>query len=81
MKTLTIRNVPDELHRALQGERARRATSLNRVVIELLDERLGLGGRATNGLARLAGNWSDGDLRRFEEATAVFEQVDDELRR
>lgn len=79
MKTLTIRNVPDELHRALQRERARRATSLNRVVIELLSEQLGIGGRPSNGLARLAGNGSDDDLRRFGRVTAVFERVDDEL--
>jgi len=79
VKTLTIRKVPDELHRALQRERARRGTSLNQAVIELLDERLGRRGRASNGLARLAGTWTDEDLRRFEEATAAFERPDDEL--
>lgn len=79
MKTLTIRNVPDEIHRALHRERARRGVSLNRLVVELLGERLGLRGRSSNGLARLAGRWSEEDLRAFEEATATFERIDEEL--
>ena len=41
--------------------------------------RLGTEGNAENGLLRFAGTWSARDLAAFEAATAVFEQIDEEL--
>lgn len=79
MKHLTIRNVPEELHEALEREKHRRETSLNQTVIDLLSHQLGVDTTRSNGLADLAGGWSDEELRRFEEATAAFERVDEEL--
>ena len=79
MKTMTIRNVPDDLHDALQRERSRRGSSLNQTVLELLRQRLGLGTTPSNGLARLAGRWTDLDLREFERTTQLFEEVDEEV--
>ena len=79
-KTLTIRNVSPELATALDREKRRRGKSVNRVVLELLSEDLGVGdsGRS-NGLAQLAGRWSQEELDEFEDAVAIFEQVDEEL--
>jgi hypothetical protein len=50
-------------------------------VLELLRRGLGVSSEdeAPNGLRALAGSWSKEDLRAFESATAVFEQVDEEL--
>ena len=79
MKTLTIRNVPDDLHEALLRERSRIDRSLNQTVIDLLRQRLAVGVTPSNGLGRLADGWSDDDLRAFEEATASFEAVDADL--
>ena len=79
MKNLTIRNVPEPLHEALKLEKDRRGQSLNQAVIELLTERLAVGVTRSNGLGRLAGRWSEEELREFEEATAPFERVDPEL--
>jgi plasmid stability protein len=79
MKALTIRNVPEALAVALEREKARRGLSLNRTVIELLSQGLGIGIRRSNGLGRLAGAWNEDDLRRFEQAVAPFHQVDSEL--
>ncbi len=79
MKTLTIRNVPDDLHEALRRESSRRGRSLNQTVVELLRQRLAMGTTPSNGLARLAGTWSEADLREFESATEVFEAVDEEV--
>jgi plasmid stability protein len=79
MKTITVRNIPHELDEALQRERARRGRSLNQTVIDLLNQRLGVGVARSNGLARLAGAWSEEELDRFEEAIAPFERVDEEL--
>jgi plasmid stability protein len=79
VKTLTIRNVPDDLDKALQRERARRGKSLNQTVLELLRQRLAVGVKPSNGLGRLAGGWSARDQAAFERATAVFEEVDEEV--
>lgn len=79
MKTLTIRNLPPEIAEALREEKHRRRQSLNQTVIELLRQGLRVGARRSNGLARLAGNWSEEEHRRFEQTTAPFERVDEEL--
>jgi len=81
MKTMTLRNVPDDLAEELAREKKRRGESLNQVAIDLMKKALGVGvGRQrSNGLADLAGSWDDNDLREFEGATAQFEQVDKEL--
>ena len=79
MKTLTIRNLPDEVAEALEKEKAQRGESLNQTVIDLLGQSLGVGGTRSNGLARLAGKWTEKDFRKFEKAVAPFEKVDPEL--
>lgn len=78
---LTVRNVPPELARALQEEKQRRGESLNQVVLDLLSQGLGVGAgrRRSNGLAELAGTWTQEELEEFEAAIAVTEQVDEEL--
>jgi len=79
MKTLTIRNLPPEVAKALEKEKRRRGRSLNQTVIELLGQGLGVGKRRSNGLASLAGSWDEEELARFEEAVAAFETIDHEL--
>ena len=78
---MTIRNVPPDLDRALRVEQGRRGSSLNRTVLDLLRQALGLGvgRRFDNGLRRLAGSWTADDLKNMEENTNVFEQVDPEV--
>jgi plasmid stability protein len=76
---LTIRNLPAPLADALEREKRRRGRSLNQTVIELLGQSLGVEKSRSNGLGRLAGSWSDEDLREFEGAVAPFEQIDEEL--
>ena len=81
MKHLTIRNVSPELAEALDREKLNRGSSLNRTVLDVLEQALGvtIAGRRSNGLAELAGTWSEEEYDRFEEAIAVTEQVDEEL--
>ena len=81
MKTMTIRNVSAELAEALEREKVRRGVSLNRTVLALMHESLGVGsGRPrSNGLARLSGSWSEADFREFEDAVAPLGDVDEEL--
>ena len=81
MKTMTIRNVSAELAEALEAERRRRGLSLNRTVLLLMQESLGVpSGRVrSNGLRRLAGSWSESEFRDFERAVAPFSNVDEDL--
>jgi plasmid stability protein len=79
MKNLTIRNLPPEVAVALEREKRRRGGSLNQTVIELLEQGLGVGTARSNGLANLAGSWTDEEFRRFEDAVAPFEAIDPEL--
>jgi hypothetical protein len=81
MRHLTIRNVPPDLARRLDEERRRGGRSLNQTVLDLLARALGLtaSARRSNGLAQLAGAWSDSDHAEFDRAIAEMEQVDDEL--
>ncbi len=81
MKTMTIRNVPAELSAALEAERRRRGLSLNRTVLMLMQEALGVGAgaRRSNGLRRLAGTWSEREFREFEQAVAPLAEVDEDI--
>jgi len=76
---LTVRNVPPDLARALEREKSTRGVSLNQTVIDLLRQALGLGeAKRSNGLAELAGDWSEEERRGFEQAIAGFERIDEE---
>ena len=72
MKHLTIRGASSELAQALDEVRRGREISLNRTVLDLLERALSVGShRRSNGLAALAGTWSEEELEQFETATAV----------
>jgi len=79
VKHLTIRNLPPDVAEALKREKRRRGESLNQTVIELLSQGLGVGEPRSNGLARVAGRWSEDEFREFQRAVASFEEVDPEL--
>lgn len=79
MKTLTVRNIPAEVAEALDREKRRRGSSLDRTVIDLLSQGLGVGAVRSNGLGRPGGNWSEEELEEFERAVSPFEQIDEEL--
>lgn len=79
-KHLTVRAVPPDLIKALRREQKRLGLSLNETVKELLRRALGLGTEPfSNGLGRLGGTWSEEEFREFEKATAIFEQIDEEI--
>jgi hypothetical protein len=81
-KHLTVRNVPAGIMRELERLRKKTGASLNQTAIDSLGRALGVmsaGEPPDNDLGRLAGTWTDADLRAFEAATACFEEVDDSL--
>lgn len=81
MRHLTIRNLPNEVAEALEEERGRSRASLNQTLIDLLSRALGVGSQPAkkNGLASLAGTWTEEEHERFKAAVAVTEQIDEEL--
>ena len=79
MKALTVRNVPKDLGDALEREKCRRGESLNQTVLQLLAQSLGVGHPRSNGLAAMAGRWSDEEFCEFEDAVTLFEEPDPEL--
>lgn len=81
MRYVTIRNLPSAVADALEKEKLRRGKSLNQTAVELLAEALRVreGTAISNGLAELAGGWTDREFRAFESAVALTEQIDEEL--
>ena len=81
-KTITIREVSEELAAALEVEKQHRGLPLNRTLLSLIEEALGFseGEARSNGLRRLAGTWSEDEFQRFEEAVAPLGQIDRDLR-
>jgi hypothetical protein len=76
--TLTLRNIPSEVAEALERESERSHVPLDQTVIVLLRRVLEVQEKR-NGLAELAGTWTDEEHARFEKAIAMTEQVDEEL--
>jgi hypothetical protein len=78
---LTVRNLPPALAKALQREKRAGGVSLNQTVIRLLSRALGLDPehKRSNGLRKLAGNWSQRDLEEFEAATAETRRIDPDV--
>ncbi len=80
---LTIRSISARLRAALEGEARRRGQSLNKTVLALLAERLGLTESAApveyDDLDELAGTWSESEATRFDENLHAQRQVDPKL--
>jgi hypothetical protein len=85
LKQLTLRGFDPELERRLRIEARDAGVSLNRAALRLLRWGAGLGGERSapnavgSALDHFIGNWSDADARSLEQATAVFERVDEEF--
>ncbi|MFZ0547211.1 MAG: hypothetical protein WAM60_17320 [Candidatus Promineifilaceae bacterium] len=85
MKQLTVRGVNEDLHNALKREADRRGTSMNRVVLTLLKEAMGISngnGRYQHlfdDLDHLAGTWSRQEADAFEEALNQQRTIDEQL--
>ncbi len=85
MKQLTIRGVKDELHTALKVEAARRGLSVNKAVLALLQEKVGL----SNGfqgkqpvfddLDYLAGTWTEEEAAEFQNELTAQRSIDAEM--
>lgn len=82
-RPFTVRGLDATLRGALEREAARRGKSLNKTVLALLAESLGLayGERVAlaDDLDELAGTWSKSEAARFDESLRAQRQVDPKL--
>ena len=80
---LTIRSIDAKLRAALDREAERRGLSLNKTLLALLAERLGLAGSSSpadyDDLDELAGTWSKSEASRFDASIRAQRQVDAKL--
>ena len=83
MKTLTIRNIDDELNKLLKKKAEESGTSLNSCIINILKEKSGLlkkqFSKKYSDLDELAGTWNKKDYDEFNENIASFDQIDEEM--
>lgn len=84
MKTITLRNIDDELKQVLEEQAAYSAQSLNTVVLNKLRESYGLKNGSNRPppnreLLQLAGGWTDEDAATFTKSTAAFDKIDPEM--
>jgi hypothetical protein len=83
MPAITLRNLSPELGRVIRQHARAFHTSLNRAVISLLEERVGLARRREttlyHDLDHLAGSWTKQEAAAFEKALARQRAIDEEL--
>ncbi len=84
MSAITLRNLPPEILRRVRERAARKRISLNRAVIELLEEGLQVGPRRPGSVKHhdlddFFGTWSRAEAAAFNAALAEQRQIDHEL--
>ena len=83
MKAITLRNIPPDLSRRIERRAEEKGSSLNRTVIQILEDAFGTSKKRAvqlhHGLDHLAGSWSEDEAREFEEDLAAQRKIDPEL--
>lgn len=85
MKQLTIRGVADELHHELRNRADQNNMSINRYVLSILKERVGLSNHGSlhdiefDDLDCLAGTWTQDEYQEFREMLQGQRTIDTEL--
>lgn len=84
MATMSIRGLDDKALSHLKKRAEREGSSLNSLVVRLLEENAGALGKSRllqkyDDLDALAGTWTKQQVRAFEHDTAAFSEVDPTL--
>ncbi|KAA3636573.1 MAG: hypothetical protein DWQ02_08015 [Bacteroidetes bacterium] len=81
MKSITIHKLDPELATAIEKIVQTTGLSQNKVIKKLLKKALGLedNGGPKRDLSKFAGKWSKEEADAFDESTANFEQIDEDL--
>ena len=85
MKAVTLRGLPPDIADAIRKEANRKGMSLNKAVISLLANRMGVREKKKNRQTRhdelddLAGSWSKKEAAEFEKSLAAQRTIDLDL--
>jgi hypothetical protein len=84
MKAVTLRNLPPELVRVIRQKANEKRTSVNKAVISLLEESVGIRRKEKDtslhhDLDALAGTWTKEEAEGFEKALAQQRAIDPDL--
>ncbi|HEV8658087.1 MAG TPA: hypothetical protein VGS96_05625 [Thermoanaerobaculia bacterium] len=83
MKAITLRNVPAAVEKAIRAKARQKRISVNKAVLELLQERVGIleNQKKTRyrDLDALAGSWSAAEGKAFEKAVGAARRIDEDL--
>jgi plasmid stability protein len=80
MKTLTVRNIPDDVTALLQANARSAGASMNSTVVRILAEgvRPRKKRRQLNDFSKYCGGWSQEEFDKFEAAVSECEKIDEE---
>ena len=83
MSAITLRNIPPEVQKAIRAKARQKRISVNRAVIELLEERVGILNTrkksAHHDLDDLAGSWTAAENKSFQKAVGSARVTDEDL--
>jgi hypothetical protein len=84
MKTITLRNLPPEVAKTVQQRAKKKKTSVNKAVIELLEESVGDKVKKKekaryHDLDHLAGSWTEEEADAFDKIVKSFRTIDRDL--
>jgi hypothetical protein len=82
LNPITLRNVPPEVARAIEGKARRERLSLNKAVVRLLEEAIAPNGgkEATHhDLDRFFGAWTKKEARAFDRSIKEQRRIDPEM--
>lgn len=76
-----IRQIPEVLNGRLRAVAKRKGKSLNKTIVGLLSESVGLtdNTKKKRDLSRFAGTWNQKEASEFSKHTKIFEQIDKEI--
>lgn len=81
MNQLTLRNIPDDLERAIRDSSKKSGQSINKTVLDILRKGIGLPdeGNKHRDLSFVSGTWSQKEFEEFENNIKVCEQIDEDI--
>lgn len=81
MRQITVRSIPEDLQREIQSRARARGESLNKSVIRLLKQAVGLDRpeKKKRNLSAMAGKWGAREATEFERNVRIFETIDEDL--
>ncbi len=81
MSQITLRQIPEVLEKQLRGLAEKKQTSLNKTILSLLMEKLGISADTNKkrDLTDLSGTWNEEQYREFNKNTESFNNIEHEI--